>query len=97
MSEDKMIDLTETNWPVIKTENLGKAYPLPDRTCLRVLNGINFEIKAGELVAIMGVSGVGKTTFLNIVGGLDRPTEGRVYFEGQDLMAKSQTEVAELR
>jgi len=45
----------------------------------------------------MGVSGVGKTTFLNILGGLDRPTEGRVYFEGQDLLAKSEAEMAELR
>ena len=92
-----MINLTENSWPVIKTENLGKAYPLPDRTWLRVLDGINFELKTGELVAIMGVSGVGKTTFLNILGGLDRPTDGRVYFEGQDLMTKNQTEVAELR
>lgn len=49
-----MINLTENSWPVIKTENLGKAYPLPDRTWLRVLDGINFELKTGELVAIMG-------------------------------------------
>lgn len=82
---------------IVKTENLGKAYPLPDNQWLRVFENINFELKAGELVAIMGVSGVGKTTFLNIIGGLDKPTEGRVYFEGQDLEEKTPAEIALLR
>jgi lipoprotein-releasing system ATP-binding protein len=97
MNEEKNVNLTGQKLPVIKTENLGKAYLLPDQQLLPVLTGIDFELKAGELVAIMGVSGVGKTTFLNILGGLDRPTEGRVYFEGQDLLAKSEAEMAELR
>lgn len=97
MNEEKNVNLTGQKLPVIKTERLGKAYLLPDQQLLPVLNGIDFELKAGELVAIMGISGVGKTTFLNILGGLDRPTEGRVYFEGQDLLAKSEAERAELR
>ncbi|MDD8019858.1 MAG: ABC transporter ATP-binding protein [Acidobacteriota bacterium] len=97
MNENKNINLTGKAVPVIKTDHLAKAYLLPDQQWLRVLDGINFELKPGELVAIMGVSGVGKTTFLNILGGLDRPTEGRVYFEGQDLMARSEDDRAELR
>jgi len=97
MNEEKNINLTGQKLPVIRTENLRKAYPLPDQQLLPVLNGIDFELKAGELVAIMGVSGIGKTTFLNILGGLDRPTGGRIYFEGQDLLAKNETEMAELR
>jgi len=82
---------------IIRTENLGKSYQLPDNQWLRVFENINFELRAGELIAIMGVSGVGKTTFLNIIGGLDRPTEGRVYFEGQDLWEKNPLELALLR
>jgi len=82
---------------MLRAENLGKAYPLPDRGSLRIFTGIDFELKAGELVAIMGVSGVGKTTLLNIFGGLDRPTEGQVYFDGENLLEKKEEEVANIR
>ncbi|MDD8031907.1 MAG: ABC transporter ATP-binding protein [Acidobacteriota bacterium] len=88
---------TITDKPMLRTINLGKAYAMPDNQWLQVLVGINFELKAGELVAIMGVSGVGKTTFLNVVGGLDRPTEGQVFLNGQNLWEKSPAEVAFLR
>ncbi|MGB9836993.1 MAG: ABC transporter ATP-binding protein [Candidatus Saccharicenans sp.] len=88
MSEDRVI---------VRAENLGKAFPLPDRGWLRIFSGLNFELKAGELVAIMGVSGVGKTTLLNIIGGLDRPTEGRVFFDGQSLLDKKEEEIAIIR
>lgn len=89
--------VTENNQVIIRTENLGKAYPLPGNDWLRVFEGIDFELRAGELVAVMGVSGVGKTTFLNIIGGLDRPTEGRVFFQGQNLWEKTPVEIALLR
>ncbi|MGB9894220.1 MAG: ABC transporter ATP-binding protein [Candidatus Saccharicenans sp.] len=89
--------MAETEKFIIQTENLGKAYLLPDNQWLRVFENINFELRAGELVVIMGVSGVGKTTFLNIIGGLDRPTEGRVFFDGQDLWEKNPLELAWLR
>jgi lipoprotein-releasing system ATP-binding protein len=89
--------MSKTDRIIVKTESLGKAYPLPDNQWLRVFENINFELKAGELVAVMGVSGVGKTTLLNIIGGLDRPTEGRIYFDGQDLQEKSPDEIALLR
>ncbi|HAR35392.1 MAG TPA: lipoprotein-releasing system ATP-binding protein LolD [Acidobacteria bacterium] len=89
--------LMENDQVIVRTENLGKAYPLPDNQWLRVFEGLDFELRAGELVAVMGVSGVGKTTFLNIIGGLDRPTEGRVFLRGEDLWEKSPEEIALLR
>jgi len=82
---------------IVRAINLGKSYPLPDGGWLNVFSGLNLELKAGELVAIMGVSGVGKTTLLNIIGGLDRPTEGQVFFDGENLMEKKEEEVARIR
>ncbi|NIM59168.1 MAG: ATP-binding cassette domain-containing protein [Candidatus Aminicenantes bacterium] len=82
---------------LLKTLNLGKEYPLP-KGVLRVFEGINFELLEGDLVAIMGVSGVGKTTFLNLLGALDKPSEGKILFEGDDLLSnRSKKELAELR
>jgi ABC-type lipoprotein export system ATPase subunit len=82
---------------LIKTVNLGKNYPLPNGV-LRVFEGINFELLEGDLVAIMGVSGVGKTTFLNLLGTLDKPSEGKILFEGDDLLFhRSKKELAEIR
>lgn len=82
---------------LLKTLNLGKEYPLP-KGVLRVFEGINFELLEGDLVAIMGVSGVGKTTFLNLLGALDRPSEGKILFEGDDLLFhRSKKELAEIR
>jgi len=81
---------------VVKTINLGKEYPLPDGV-LRVFQGIDFEIQEGDLVAIMGMSGVGKTTLLNLLGGLDRSSEGQILFDGEDLRTKDERELAEIR
>ncbi len=82
---------------LLKTVNLGKDYPLP-KGVLRVFGGINFELFEGDLVAIMGVSGVGKTTFLNLLGALDKPSEGKILFEGDDLLFhRSKKELAEIR
>ena len=81
---------------VLVAGNLGKTYPLPKGE-LRVFEGLDFELERGELVAVMGASGVGKTTLLNLLGGLDRPTEGRVLLEGEDLFAGSDREVAAVR
>jgi len=81
---------------VVKTVNLGKEYPLPDGV-LRVFQGIDFEVQKGDLVAIMGMSGVGKTTLLNLLGGLDRSSEGLILFDGEDLRTKDERELAEIR
>ncbi len=81
---------------LLKTVNLGKNYPLPNGV-LRVFEGINFELLEGDLVAIMGVSGVGKTTFLNLLGTLDKPSEGKILFEGDDLLfQRSKKKLAEI-
>jgi lipoprotein-releasing system ATP-binding protein len=81
---------------VLVAEGLGKTYPLP-KGALRVFEGLDFEVTRGELVAVMGASGVGKTTLLNLLGGLDRPTEGRVDLDGEDLFAGTDREVASIR
>ena len=81
---------------VLAAENLGKSYPLP-KGVLRVFEGLDFELRRGDLAAIMGASGVGKTTLLNLLGGLDRPTDGRVVLDGEDLFAQTPREVAALR
>src|SRR4030042_551138 len=78
------------------TENVGKAYPMP-KGVLRVFEGLDFALERGELVAVMGASGVGKTTFLNLLGGLDRPTEGTILLDGEDIHAKGEREKSRLR
>jgi ABC-type lipoprotein export system ATPase subunit len=81
---------------VLKAENLGKSYPLP-KGVLRVFEGLGFELKRGELAAIMGASGVGKTTLLNLLGALDRPSEGRVLLDGEDLFSGTERGISAVR
>lgn len=81
---------------ILVAQGLSKEYPLPDGT-LTVFEGLDFSLAKGELVAIMGVSGVGKTTLLNLFGALDRPTKGKVYIDGEDVFAKNEKELAEAR
>lgn len=81
---------------ILRTEDLGKAYPLPKGT-LCVFEKLNFDLGRGEIVAIMGVSGVGKTTFLNLVAGLDTPTGGRVFLDGEDVFQLTKKERAAIR
>ena len=81
---------------VIETRNIGKEYPLPEGV-LRVFEGLNFELNEGDIGAIMGVSGVGKTTFLNLLGLLDKPTEGKILIDGEDVLQKNEKERAEIR
>jgi len=61
------------------------------------LQGLDLEIKQGELVAIIGKSGSGKSTLLNMIGGLDKPTAGRIYVDGNDLFAMSEKELVQYR
>ncbi len=80
----------------LKIVNLRKDYPLPHGK-LCVFKDVDFTLKKNELVAIMGVSGVGKTTFLNLCGALDRPTKGKILIEGEDINAKDKRQKAEIR
>ena len=69
---------------LLQVDRLSKFYPDGD---VRALRGVSFEIRRNEYVSVMGPSGSGKSTLLNLLGGLDRPTEGEVYFDGQPLSA----------
>lgn len=69
---------------VLKTVNLTKIYGYGENEVL-ALNKANIEVKQGEFVAILGTSGSGKSTFLNLVGGLDTPTKGETFIKGKDI------------
>jgi len=81
---------------MITVTNLHKSFPMGEHT-LPVLKGIDLTIARGELIAVVGASGAGKSTMLHILGLLDRPTSGTVYFEGQDLFQLPEASQAEFR
>jgi putative ABC transport system ATP-binding protein len=82
--------------PVIHVEEVHKYYDLGE-TRVHALRGVSVEIAAGEFVAIMGASGGGKSTFMNILGCLDRPSSGRYLLEGTDVSSLSKRELAAIR
>ncbi len=81
---------------LIKTQDVWKTYKLGE-VDLTVLKGINLVINQGSFVAIMGPSGSGKSTLLHILGGLDIPTKGEVFLEGEDITNLSEDDLAEIR
>ena len=80
----------------IKTKNLVKEFGSNENK-VRVLDDINIEIKDGEFVSLMGPSGSGKSTLLYLVGGLDKPTSGKVLINDKDISKLSDTNMAKLR
>jgi len=82
--------------PLIRVRGLRKSFQTGDGT-IEVLRGLDFEIQPGECLAIVGSSGVGKSTLLHILGALDRPTSGTVEFRGKDLFENSSDELARFR
>lgn len=78
---------------LLKLENISKSYA-KDRV---ILDELSMEINAGERVAIIGPSGSGKTTLLNLIGTLDRPDSGKMVFDGQDLSAMNDNQLAQFR
>ena len=82
--------------PVIELEHVHKTYTMGDVE-VHALRGISLTIRAGEFVAIMGTSGSGKSTTMNIIGCLDRPTRGMYILDGQDVSALSKDERADIR
>jgi len=81
---------------VIHAEKLTKVYQMGEIQ-VHALRGVSIDIKAGEVVAIMGPSGSGKSTLMNIIGCLDRPTDGRYYLDGQLVSNMSDDELAVIR
>ncbi len=84
------------NKPVLKIENLTKTYTLGKRN-VPCLNGLSLEILRGEFVAIMGPSGSGKTTLLNIMGCIDKPTEGNVLIDNINTAALPESQLYKIR
>lgn len=82
--------------PLIQLERLVRIYDTGE-VPLRALDGVSLNIGRGEFVAIMGHSGSGKSTLMNILGALDRPTEGRYLLEGEDVGEMDVEELADLR
>ncbi|MCE5266134.1 MAG: ABC transporter ATP-binding protein [Deltaproteobacteria bacterium] len=81
---------------MIETRNLTKVYELGD-SAVRALDGVSLTVEHGEFVAIMGASGSGKSTFMNVVGCLDVPSGGRYLLDGVDVGDRSRDELAEIR
>jgi putative ABC transport system ATP-binding protein len=81
---------------MITLQNIVKSYPMGKRE-LRVLQGVDLNIKKGEMVAIMGPSGSGKSTLLNMIGLLDRPTSGSYILDGKEVSHLSSRELAQVR
>lgn len=82
--------------PLIRLEKVERTYRLGGQE-VRALKGIDLEVRQGSFVALMGRSGSGKTTLLNLMGGLDRPTAGRVFYLGRDLATYSERELTRWR
>ena len=82
--------------PVIRTEGLTNSYKSGDEI-LTVFNELNLAVAKGERVALIGESGTGKSSLLHCLGGLDRPSKGKIYFEQNDLQALSETGLADFR
>ena len=81
---------------MIQVEHLSKVYGKGENEVV-ALNDVSFSIKKGEFVAIIGPSGSGKSTLLHILGGVDRPTKGKVYFDGVDVYQQKEDQLAIFR
>ena len=81
---------------MLRVENLTKVYGEGENQ-VRALDGVSFSVEKGQFVAIIGPSGSGKSTLLHILGGVDRPTGGKVYMNGQDVYQRSEDQLAIFR
>ena len=81
---------------ILKIENLSKIYGEGENQ-VKALDKVSFSVPKGQFVAIIGPSGSGKSTLLHILGGVDRPTSGKVYLDGQDVYAQNEDQLAIFR
>ncbi len=81
---------------VVETRNLKKTYIL-GKVPVNALQGVNLKVEDGDFLAILGPSGSGKSTLLNLIGALDKPTEGKMLIEGTDISTLNDNQLADLR
>ena len=81
---------------ILKTENLRKTYGTGEAK-VEALRGVNLTVNKGEFLSIVGTSGSGKSTLLHMLGGLDRPTEGKVIIDGKDIFSLKDEELTIFR
>src|ERR1700680_4099948 len=82
--------------PAIRAEQLCRHYRMGE-TLIRAVDGVTLEVRSGEFVALLGSSGSGKSSVLNLIAGLDRPTSGSVIVQGRDLAQLSREELSKYR
>lgn len=85
------------NKTLVEVQDIIKSYRITKSNSLTVLKGINLKILEGEILAIVGPSGAGKSTLLHIIGSLDQPDSGKLYFNGNDIFAMGDKKIAEYR
>jgi putative ABC transport system ATP-binding protein len=81
---------------IVEAVNLKKTYML-GKVLVNALRGVNLKVESGDFLAILGPSGSGKSTLLNLIGALDKPTEGKMLIEGVDVSTLSDNQLADLR
>lgn len=81
---------------ILRVENLCKTYGKGENE-VKALDNVSFTVKKGEFIAIIGPSGSGKSTLLHILGGVDKPTSGKVYMDGSDVYAQNEEQLAIFR
>jgi putative ABC transport system ATP-binding protein len=96
MTVESTMNASTANHPVITVEHLTKTYQLGEIE-VHALRGVSVQVNKGEFVAIMGASGSGKSTFMNILGCLDKPTKGIYTLDGLDVGSLSRDELAQIR
>ncbi|MBK8249333.1 MAG: ABC transporter ATP-binding protein [Gemmatimonadetes bacterium] len=82
---------------VLRASGIAKTFRGGDGGTLSILNGVNLDVRRGEMVAVVGASGAGKSTLLHVLGALDRPTRGEVWIDGESIDGRTDDELALLR
>lgn len=96
MSSPRPATRPEAGTPLVQLQGIRKDYRRGNET-VHVLQALDLDIPRGDFLALMGPSGSGKTTLLNLLGGIDRPTEGRLMVDGTDIATYSESELARWR